>query len=76
MATMEAPVLNRTRPHVGPFVNEPLTDFTREDNARLMRAAVAKVRNQLGREYDLIMAAIDRRHRTRSSRSIRRNRRS
>jgi 1-pyrroline-5-carboxylate dehydrogenase len=55
MATMEAPVLNRTRPHVGPFVNEALTDFTREDNARLMRAAVAKVRNQLGREYDLII---------------------
>jgi 1-pyrroline-5-carboxylate dehydrogenase len=55
MATMEAPVLNRTRPHVGPFINEPLTDFTREDNARLMRAAVAKVRNQLGREYDLII---------------------
>jgi len=55
MATMEAPVLNRTRPHVGPFINEPLTDFTREDNARLMRAAVSKVRNQLGREYDLII---------------------
>jgi 1-pyrroline-5-carboxylate dehydrogenase len=32
-----------------------LTDFTREENARKMRAAVEKVRGQLGREYDLII---------------------
>jgi len=50
---MQAPP--RARIHEGPFVNEPLTDFTREENARKMRAAVEKVRGQLGREYDLII---------------------
>ena len=53
MATVQAPP--RARIHAGPFVNEPLTDFTREENARKMRAAVEKVRGQLGREYDLII---------------------
>ncbi|HLK33717.1 MAG TPA: L-glutamate gamma-semialdehyde dehydrogenase, partial [Terriglobales bacterium] len=53
MATVQAPP--RARIHEGPFVNEPLTDFTREENARKMRAAVEKVRGQLGREYDLII---------------------
>jgi 1-pyrroline-5-carboxylate dehydrogenase len=53
MATVQAPP--RARIHSGPFVNEPLTDFTREENARKMRAAVEKVRGQLGREYDLII---------------------
>ena len=53
MATVQAPP--RARIHEGPFVNEPLTDFTREENARKMRAAVEKVRSQLGREYDLII---------------------
>jgi 1-pyrroline-5-carboxylate dehydrogenase len=37
------------------FSNEPLTDFSREDNARKMRAAIEKVRGELGREYDLII---------------------
>ena len=36
-------------------MNEPLTDFTKEENARKMRAAIEKVRGQLGREYDLII---------------------
>ena len=53
MATVQAPP--RARIHEGAFVNEPLTDFTREENARKMRAAVEKVRGQLGREYDLII---------------------
>jgi 1-pyrroline-5-carboxylate dehydrogenase len=53
MATVQAPP--RARIHEGPFVNEPLTDFTREENARKMRAAVEKVRGQLGREYYLII---------------------
>ncbi|HKW66543.1 MAG TPA: L-glutamate gamma-semialdehyde dehydrogenase [Terriglobales bacterium] len=53
MATVQAPP--RARIHEGPFVNEPLTDFTREENARKMRAAIEKVRSQLGREYDLII---------------------
>ncbi len=55
MATLEAPVLNRTRPHQGKFVNEPPTDFSRQDNVRQMRAAIEKVRGQLGREYDLVI---------------------
>src|SRR4029077_10896879 len=33
----------------------PLTDFTQPENARQMRAAIEKVRGQLGREYDLII---------------------
>ncbi len=55
MATLEAPARPQTRLHEGPFVNEPLVDFTREENARKMRAALDKVRGQLGREYDLII---------------------
>jgi 1-pyrroline-5-carboxylate dehydrogenase len=38
-----------------PFKNEPFTDFTREDNVRAMRSALAKVKAELGREYDLII---------------------
>ncbi len=55
MATVEAPTRPQIRLHEGPFVNEPLVDFTREENARKMRAAIEKVRGQLGREYDLII---------------------
>jgi 1-pyrroline-5-carboxylate dehydrogenase len=55
MATLEAPPRPRFRLHEGPFVTEPFFDFSREDNARKMRAAIEKVRGQLGREYDLII---------------------
>src|SRR5260370_34067483 len=55
MAPLEAPVRPRTPLHVGPFVTEPFLDFRNEENARRMRAAIAKVRGQLGREYDLII---------------------
>jgi 1-pyrroline-5-carboxylate dehydrogenase len=55
MATVEAPIPTQIRLHEGPFVNEPLVDFTREENARKMRAAIGKVRALLGREYDLII---------------------
>src|SRR6478735_1312110 len=56
MATLEAPV-RPARPnlHSGPFVSEPFFDFRNEENARRMRAAIAKVRGQLGHEYDLII---------------------
>ena len=54
MATLEAS-RPRTMPREGRFVNEPFFDFTLEENARKMRAAVEKVRGQLGREYDLII---------------------
>src|SRR5580692_3944042 len=55
MATVEAPARPQIRLHQGPFTNEPLTDFSKEENARKMRAAIEKVRGQLGREYDLII---------------------
>src|SRR3989440_12479743 len=37
------------------FKNEALTDFSRDENARAMRAALDKVRNELGREYPLVI---------------------
>lgn len=37
------------------FRNEPLTDFTKEENAQAMRAAIEKVKSQLGREYPLVI---------------------
>jgi len=54
MATLEAPPIP-VRLHEGPFVNEPMLDFTRHENARKMRAGIEKVRGQLGHEYDLII---------------------
>jgi 1-pyrroline-5-carboxylate dehydrogenase len=55
MATVEAPTRPRIQLHQGPFVNEPMVDFSKEENARKMRAAIEKVRGQLGREYDLVI---------------------
>jgi 1-pyrroline-5-carboxylate dehydrogenase len=40
---------------VGPFVNEPITDYRKPENLRGMREAIEKVRAQLGREYDLVI---------------------
>ncbi len=37
------------------FRNEPLTDFAKEDNAPAMRAAIEKVKTQLGSEYPLVI---------------------
>ncbi len=50
-----------TRTHSGlitrqtPFTNEPFIDFSREENARAMREALAKVHSELGREYPLVI---------------------
>ena len=56
MATVHAPSSSSEAGlHQGPFINEPLTDFSRDENARQMRAAIQKVRNELGREYDLVI---------------------
>ena len=55
MATLEAPVRPGTRLRTGPFVSESFFDFRNEENVRRMRFAIAKVRGQLGREYDLII---------------------
>ena len=55
MATVEVPTRLQVRLHEGPFKNEPFVDFSKEENARKMRAAIEKVRGQLGREYDLVI---------------------
>ncbi|MBW7453164.1 L-glutamate gamma-semialdehyde dehydrogenase [Paenibacillus sepulcri] len=39
------------------FVNEPFTDFSLEENQRAMKAALDKVRGQLGGEYPLFIGA-------------------
>jgi 1-pyrroline-5-carboxylate dehydrogenase len=57
MAIAEVPARPRTvsNAHQGPFVNEPFFDFRQEENVRRMRAAIERVRGQLGHEYDLII---------------------
>jgi 1-pyrroline-5-carboxylate dehydrogenase len=37
------------------FRNEPFTDFSKEENAQAMRNALEKVRQELGREYPLVI---------------------
>src|SRR6266850_5724030 len=37
------------------FRNEPFTDFSKEENAQAMRAALAQVKDELGREYPLVI---------------------
>src|SRR6266852_9557871 len=37
------------------FRNEPLTDFSKEENAQAMRAAIEKVKTQLGDQYPLVI---------------------
>ena len=37
------------------FKNEPSVDFANPENARRMKAAIEKVRNELGREYELVI---------------------
>ncbi|HLL69980.1 MAG TPA: L-glutamate gamma-semialdehyde dehydrogenase [Pyrinomonadaceae bacterium] len=39
----------------GEFRNEAFTDFGKEENAQAMRAAIEKVRGELGREYPLVI---------------------
>jgi len=50
MATVTRPVAD-----VAPFKNEPLTDFTKPENQQAMKAAIEKVRGELGREYPLLI---------------------
>lgn len=37
------------------FKNEPFTDFSKPENADAMRAAIEKVRSELGREYPIVI---------------------
>jgi 1-pyrroline-5-carboxylate dehydrogenase len=54
-----ATLLSISEPHLHvpttPFKNEPLTDFSQAENARHMKAALTKVRAELGREYDMVI---------------------
>ncbi len=45
-----------TLSQLAPFVNEPYTDFTRPEAAEAARLALAKVRAELGKRYDLLVA--------------------
>ncbi len=38
-----------------PFSNEPFVDFSLSENKRAMEQALAEVKTQLGREYDLVL---------------------
>jgi 1-pyrroline-5-carboxylate dehydrogenase len=53
---MSAAIVNPPAAHIAPFANEPYTDFTQPEKAAAMRAALAQVRAQFGREYDLLIA--------------------
>jgi 1-pyrroline-5-carboxylate dehydrogenase len=66
MATVEAPIPANVREFRTPFRNEPPVDFTKSESARRMRAALDRVRGQLGREYDLVIGG----HRVRTAEKI------
>ena len=55
MATTQAPHTTAQNALKTPFVNEKFVDFSQGDNRRAMQAALAKVRGELGREYDLVI---------------------
>ncbi len=40
---------------IQPFVNEPLTDFGRDENHKVMLEALAYVKHGMGAEYDLVV---------------------
>ncbi len=41
---------------LAPFINEPYADFAKRENAERMRAVLAEVHAQFGKEYDLLIA--------------------
>ena len=57
MATTLAPTREGMRDTGIPtqFKNEPSTDFTNPEIARRMKAAIERVRSEMGREYDLVI---------------------
>ena len=55
MATTQAPPVNEINVNVGPFRNEPMTDFSKPENLQAMKTAIEKIRGELGREYPLII---------------------
>ncbi|MBV8207704.1 MAG: L-glutamate gamma-semialdehyde dehydrogenase [Acidobacteria bacterium] len=58
MATVQQPtrISSPSRSH---FRNEPAVDFTRPENARAMREALARVKSELGREYPLVVGGVE-----------------
>ncbi len=52
MAIASTAVISRAQQ---PFSNEPLTDFSKEENKRAQREALAEVKSELGRTYPLII---------------------
>src|SRR5947209_12623362 len=55
MATAVFPTTRVVRPK-GPFKNEPFTDFVHDGVAKAkMRSSLARVRSELGREYNLVI---------------------
>ena len=68
MATIEQPRISSpssspssqlTKPSNSPFKNEPAVDFSKPENQRAMREALATVKTQLGREYPLVIGGIE-----------------
>lgn len=55
MPITEAPKAHGSLRSVGPFRNEPLSDFAKEQNRESMQTALAAVRKQLGREYPVVI---------------------
>jgi 1-pyrroline-5-carboxylate dehydrogenase len=53
MATIEIPTQLQNPARETYFKNEPFVDFSKEENIRKMRAALEKVRERLGQEYEL-----------------------
>ena len=45
----------QTQKSLDEFRNEPFTDFTKAENSDAMKAAIEKVRGELGREYPVII---------------------
>jgi 1-pyrroline-5-carboxylate dehydrogenase len=56
VANPAGPTLNNPVLDLQEFRNEPYTDFSIPANRKRMEDALAKVRAQLGREYDIVMA--------------------
>ncbi len=48
-------MIMQTQKSLDEFRNEPFTDFSVEENALAMRAAIEQVRSELGREYPIII---------------------
>jgi len=56
MAATHPPAMSKlTLESLPPFRNEPYTDFSVPENRRAMEQALAQVRAQLGREYELLI---------------------